>query len=154
PAKEIYCGDIDKRRRTYCHPENYSALSNSLYRNRGDGTFEDVSAASGIAAHRGKGMGVAFADYDHDGLMDIFVANDTVPNFLFHNLGNGRFEEVGVRAGVAYNADGRAISGMGADFRDLDNDGLEDILVTALSNEGFSLFRNLGRGQFAEIGQA
>jgi tetratricopeptide (TPR) repeat protein len=154
PVSEPFCGDTQTHRRAYCHPQYYTPLANALYRNRGDGTFEDVSVSSGIAAHPGKGMGVAFADYDLDGRMDVFVANDTTPNFLFHNLGNGRFEEVGVGAGVAYNADGRAVSGMGADFRDFDNDGREDILLTALSNEGFSLFRNLGRGQFADISQA
>ncbi len=154
PAREPYCGDMQNHRRSYCHPEYYAPLANALYRNHGDGTFEDVSASSGIAAHPGKGMGVAFADYDQDGWTDVFVANDTTPNFLFHNLGNGRFEEVGLRSGVAYNADGRAVSGMGADFRDFDNDGREDILMTALSNEGFSLFRNLGHGQFGDISQA
>jgi hypothetical protein len=154
PAREAYCGDSRIHYRTYCHPEFYGPLSNALYHNRGDGTFEDVSVASGIAAHRGKGMGVAFADYDHDGLMDVLVANDTVPNFLFHNKGSGHFEEVALKAGVAYNGDGRAISSMGADFRDYDNDGWEDIVVTALSNEGFALFRNLGRGNFLDIAQA
>jgi len=154
PAKEIFCGDPAIHYRAYCRPEFYAPLANALYRNRGDGTFEDVSAASGIGAHRGKGMGVAFGDYDHDGLMDVLVANDTVPNFLFHNLGHGRFEEVAVKAGVAYNGDGRATSSMGVDFRDYDNDGQEDILVTALSNEGFALFRNLGSGSFLDVGQA
>jgi enediyne biosynthesis protein E4 len=154
PAKESFCGDKRIDYRAYCHPEFYGPLANALYHNRGDGTFEDVSASSGIAAHPGKGMGVAFADYDHDGLMDVLVANDTVPNFLFHNLGHGRFEEVALKAGVAYNGDGRAISSMGVDFRDYDNDGLEDIVVTALSNEGFALFRNLGRGIFLDVAQA
>ncbi|HEY2013699.1 MAG TPA: FG-GAP-like repeat-containing protein, partial [Bryobacteraceae bacterium] len=154
PAKEIFCGDSRIHYRTYCHPEYYAPLANALYRNRGDGTFEDVSASSGIAEFRGKGMGAAFADYDHDGWTDILVANDTVPNLLFHNLGNGRFEEVALKAGVALNGDGRAISSMGADFRDYDNDGREDMVVTALSNEGFSLFRNLGNGNFLDIGQA
>ena len=154
PAKESFCGDRRINYRAYCHPEFYGPLANALYHNRGDGTFEDVSAQSGIAAHPGKGMGVAFADYDHDGLLDILVANDTVPNFLFHNLGHGRFEEVGLKAGIAYNGDGRAISSMGVDFRDYDNDGLEDIVVTALSNEGFALFRNLGGGNFLDIAQA
>jgi Tfp pilus assembly protein PilF len=153
PATEPFCGDLRSKRRSYCHPEYYAPVASALYRNRGDGTFEDVSGSSRIGAHSGKGMGVAFADYDHDGLTDIFVANDTVPNFLFHNLGNGRFEEIALRAGVAYNSDGRAVSGMGADFRDVDNDGQEDILVTALTNEGFSLFRNLGRG-FIDVSQA
>jgi hypothetical protein len=154
PAKEAFCGDSRIHYRTYCHPQFYGPLANALYHNRGDGTFEDVSVSSGIAAHRGKGMGVAFADYDHDGLMDILVANDTVPNFLFHNLGHGRFEEVALKAGVAYNGDGRAISSMGVDFRDYDNDGWEDLVVTALSNEGFAFFRNLGHGSFLDIAQA
>jgi tetratricopeptide (TPR) repeat protein len=153
PAAEPYCGDRKIQQRTYCHPSFYQPLANALYRNRGDGTFEDVSAASGIGGHLGKGMAVAFADYDHDGRMDVLVANDTVPNVLFHNLGNGRFEEVGLKAGVAYNGDGRAISSMGADFRDYDNDGWEDIAVTALSNESFALFRNLRGGRFLDIAQ-
>ena len=154
PAKEPFCGDRAAGYRAYCHPSFYAPLANALYRNRGDGTFEDVSAASGIAAHPGKGMGVAFADYDHDGLMDVLVANDTVPNSLFHNLGHGRFEEIALQAGVAYNGDARAISSMGVDFRDYDNDGQEDIVMTALSNEGFALFRNLGRGNFLDAAQA
>jgi len=154
PAKEPFCGDPRTGYRAYCHPRFYGPLANALYHNRGDGTFEDVSAASGIAAHPGKGMGLAFADYDHDGRMDVVVANDTAPNLLFHNLGHGRFEEVALKAGIAYNGDGRAISGMGVDFRDYDNDGHEDIAMTALSNEGFALFRNLGRGNFLDVAQA
>jgi hypothetical protein len=154
PAREPFCGDLRIHYRTYCHPEHYAPLANALYRNRGDGTFEDVSGSSGIGAHRGKGMGVAFADYDHDGRMDVFVANDTVPNFLFHNLGNGRFEETALPAGVAYNGDGRATSSMGVDFRDFDNDGWEDLVVTTNANEGFTLFRNLGNKTFLDIAQA
>jgi enediyne biosynthesis protein E4 len=152
PATEPFCGDLRNHRRSYCHPEYYEPLANVLYRNRGDGRFENVSASSGVGAYRGKGMGVAFADYDHDGFTDVFVANDTFPNFLFHNLGGGRFEEVALPAGVAYNSDGRAVSGMGADFRDVDNDGQEDIFLTALSNESFALFRNV-RGRFVDIAQ-
>jgi len=154
PAEEPYCGGQRPGYRAYCHPKYYSPLPNSLYRNNGDGTFRDVSAESGIGAHRGKGMGVAFADYDHDGFPDVFVANDTVPNSLFHNLGNGRFEEVAMAAGVAYNGDGRATSAMGADFRDFDNDGREDIFITNLSNESFTLFRNTGHGDFSEVTQS
>jgi tetratricopeptide (TPR) repeat protein len=154
PAKEIYCGDHRIGYRAYCHPSYYEPLPNALYHNRGDGTFEDVSLSSGIGSYRGKGMGVAFADYDHDGRMDVLVANDTVPNFLFHNLGQGRFEDVALNAGVAYNGDGRAVSSMGADFRDYDNDGWEDIFLTALSNEGFSLFKNLGHGNFLDVATA
>ncbi len=153
-ADEPYCGDRRPGYRAYCHPKYYSPLASSLYRNNGDGTFRDVSSESGIGARRGKGMGVAFADFDHDGYEDVFVANDTTPSFLFHNLGNGKFEEVALAAGVAYNGDGRATSSMGADFRDYDNDGWEDIFVTNLSNEGFTLFRNTGRGRFAEVTQS
>ena len=146
PAREPYCGTREFRQ--YCHPREYEGLSNLLYRNRGHGRFEDVSQASGISAHRGKGMGVAVGDYDRDGRLDIFVGNDSVPNFLFHNSGSGKFEEVALTAGVAVNEDGAAVSSMGAEFRDYDNDGHEDLWITALSNEAFPLFRNNGRGAF------
>ncbi len=136
--------------RTYCHPRHYAGLPNQLYRNRGDGTFEGVSAASGIAASVGKGMGLAFLDFNQDGRLDVFVANDTVPNFLFRNEGNGRFREVGLTAGVGFNKDGRALSSMGADARDLNNDGREDLWITANANETFPLFLNLGRGLFGD----
>jgi hypothetical protein len=151
PATEPFCGDAARGIRTYCHPRYYEALPNRLYHNNGNGTFTDVSAASGIAAHPGKGMGVAIADYDHDGWIDIFVANDTLPNFLFHNEHDGRFREVALQAGVGLNDDGKSISSMGADFRDLDNDGWEDLVVTALSNQTFPVFHNLGRGQFKDV---
>lgn len=146
--------------RTYCHPRHYTGLPNRLYRNNGDGTFTDVSRASGIAEHTGKGMGLAFLDFDGDGRLDVFVANDTIPNFLFRNEGNGRFREVALQAGVAFTEDGRALSSMGADARDVNNDGREDLWVTANANETFPLFLNLGRGLFrdetypSEIGRA
>jgi enediyne biosynthesis protein E4 len=150
PAQEPYCGDPGKYR-TYCHPKYYSGLANTLFHNDGEGRFTDVSAPSGIGQHTGKGMGIAFADFDGDGYLDVFVANDTVPNFLFHNLRNGTFREVGFPAGVAMNDDGRALSSMGADFRDIDNDGLPDLFITALSNETFPVYRNLGKGLFADV---
>ncbi len=134
PPKEPFCGDAKAGYRSYCHPKFYEGLPNTLYRNNGDGTFTDVSDRAGIAKHVGKGMGVAFADYDGDGAIDMFVANDTVPNFLFHNERNGTFREVAMQAGVAMNDDGRALSSMGVDFRDVDNDGLPDLFVTALTN--------------------
>jgi len=137
--------------RTYCHPRYYEGLPNQLYHNNGNGTFTDVSKSSGITASIGKGMGVAFLDYDLDGRLDIFVANDTVPNFLFHNEGGGHFREVGLRAGVAFNEDGRALSSMGVDARDIDNDGLEDVWVAANASETFPLFRNLGKGLLMDI---
>jgi hypothetical protein len=140
PAHELFCGDSQGRYRTYCHPRFYEALSNRLYRNNGDGTFTDASLSSGIGKYRGKGMGVAVADYDHDGRMDVFIANDTVPNFLFHNEGNGHFRETAFQSGVALNDDGKATSSMGVDFRDLNNDGIEDIVMTALASETFPVF--------------
>jgi hypothetical protein len=151
PATEPFCGDADKKYRTYCHPRYYTGLPNTLFRNNKDGTFTDMSAASGIAAHVGKGMGVAIGDLDGDGYTDIAVANDTAPNFLFHNMKNGTFKEVGLPAGIAFNDDGRALSSMGVDFRDVDNDGRDDLFVTALSNETFPLYRNLGKRMFLDV---
>jgi hypothetical protein len=134
--------------RAYCSPDSYAGLPNLLFHNNGDGTFTDVSESSGIFKHVGKGMGVAFADYDSDGFVDIFVANDTFRNFLFHNNGNGTFTETGLLSGVAYPENGRSVAGMGVDFRDIDNDGLPDIFETAMYNDNFLLFKNMGKGQF------
>jgi len=142
PQRNKFCGDQGRGLRVYCHPKHYAGLPNALYRNRGDGTFEDVSERSGIAQHVGKGMSVAFADYDDDGFTDVIVTNDAVPNFLFHNRRNGTFEEIGLLAGVAVPANGRPVSGMGVDFRDYDNDGRPDIVLTALTGETFPLFKN------------
>ncbi len=151
PLRELHCGTQRPGMRGYCHPQHFEPLPNALYHNQGDGTFRDVSIESGIAAHRGKGMGIALGDCDLDGRVDIFVGNDSAPNFLFHNEGGGRFREVGQASWIAFNGDGRALSSMGADFRDYDNDGREDIFVTALSNETFPLFRNLGKGTFLDL---
>jgi enediyne biosynthesis protein E4 len=149
-----FCGDSDRKIRVYCHPRYLTPIANRLYHNRGDGTFEDVSVKSGVAAFKGRGMGLAFADYDGDGRMDAFVTNDKMPNFLFHNLGGGKFEEVALEAGVALPDHGKAVSSMGADFRDYDNDGLPDIASTALHGETFPLFRNQGKGSFVEVTSA
>jgi len=119
--------------------------------NGGDGKFSDVSIQAGIRSHPGKGMGVAIADYDSDGLPDIFVANDKLFNSLFHNKGNGTIDEVAFETGVALPEHGNLISGMGVDFRDLNNDGLPDIAIAALQNETFPVFQNNGKGGFAEI---
>ncbi len=135
----------------YCSPVDFLGTPNILYRNNGDGTFTDVSEQSHISQYVGKGMGVAFADYDNDGFTDIFVSNDTFENYLFHNKGDGTFVDVGLQAGVAYNAFGNAIAGMGADFRDIDNDGRSDIFETAMFGEGFPLYKNLGNGQFQDV---
>jgi hypothetical protein len=151
PAHEPVCTGIGGR--GYCHPKNFGPLPNTLYRNNGDGTFTDVSQETGISAANGKGMGVAFADYDGDGFQDVFVANDNSANLLFHNLGGKRFEEVALQAGVAYNEDGEAIAGMGTEFLDVNNDGLPDIWHTAIENETFPLFLNRGSGQFVNATQ-
>ncbi|HXI38894.1 MAG TPA: CRTAC1 family protein [Bryobacteraceae bacterium] len=150
PEIAPFCGDPVRKLRAYCHPRFFDGLANRLYHNRGDGTFEDVSERSGIASQIGKGMSVAFADYDGDGLTDIFVTNDKLPNFLFRNLGNGKFAEVALETGAALPDSGRNISGMGVDFRDYDNDGLPDIVFTALAGETFPLFRNHGGGEFRD----
>lgn len=135
----------------YCAPLDFLGLPNILYRNNGDGTFTDVSERSHISKYVGKGMGLAFGDYDNDGYTDIFVSNDTFENYLLHNNGDGTFTNVAVSAGVAYNSFGKAMAGMGADFRDIDNDGRPDIFETAMFRDGFPLYRNLGDGQFQDV---
>lgn len=135
----------------YCSPVDFLGTPNILYRNNGDGTFTDVSEQSHISKYVGKGMGLAFADYDNDGFTDIFVSNDTFENYLLHNNRDGTFTNVALLAGVAYNAFGNAIAGMGADFRDIDGDGRPDIFETAMFGEGFPLYKNLGDGQFQDV---
>jgi len=136
--------------RGFCHPRLYGPLHNTLYRNNGDGTFTDVSEETGIAHSYGKGMSVTFADYDGDGYLDAFVTNDTTPNFLFHNLMGKKFEEVAVQDGVAYSEDGAALSSMGADFKDVNNDGLPDLWYTTVEHEEFPLLMNSGKGYFVD----
>jgi hypothetical protein len=150
PGDDPICGGLNDADRSYCHPDKYRAEPILLYHNNGDGTFADVTAQAGLSKVLGKGMGIAVADYDGDGLPDIFIANDNDRNLLMHNLGGGKLKEVGMEAGIAYNGDGRQISGMGADFRDFDGDGLPDILMTGLRGETFELFRNNGKGAFEE----
>jgi enediyne biosynthesis protein E4 len=140
--------------RDYCHPKMYKPTPNQVFLNNGDGTFRDVSAESGVRAHPGKGMGIGVADYDLDGRMDFFIANDKMYNSLFHNLGGGKFEEVAFEANVALRENAELISGMGVDFRDLDNDGYPDIALVALDDETFPIFRNTGKGDFADVTQS
>jgi len=134
----------------YCHPRYYKPLPNQLFLNKGDGTFEDVSAAWGIRQHLGKGMGVGVADYDLDGKQDLFVTNDASYNSMFHNTGS-KFDEVAFETGVALPEDGNFISGMGLDFRDYNNDGFPDIAYVALNNQTFPLLQNTGKGDFREV---
>jgi enediyne biosynthesis protein E4 len=134
---------------TYCPPEEFPATTSILYHNNGDGTFTDVSQRSGIAAKKGRALGVAFADYDGDGFTDIFVANDGMQQYLFHNNGNGTFTELGLESGVALSQDGRRLSGMGVVFQDYDNDGRPDVIVTELPREIYGVYHNDGDGQFS-----
>jgi len=140
------CGNDGKR--LSCSPSLYSGLPNLLYRNNGDGTFTEVSRQTGIAELIGKGMSVAVADFDDDGFMDVFVANDQARNFLLKNVEGQRFTELGVEAGVAYSEDGLPLSSMGVDFRDMNEDGRPDLIVTALGGETFPLYLNSGHGLF------
>jgi hypothetical protein len=148
PNREPACGSPQFRQ--YCHPDMYAGLPNQYFHNQGDGTFTDLSASSGIAASIGKGMGVAFADFNRDGLTDVIVANDSVRNFLFKNLGGNEFREVGLESGVSLGDSGRPIAGMGVDFRDYDNDGLPDVVMTGMINDSYLLFRNVGSPAFFE----
>jgi enediyne biosynthesis protein E4 len=136
------CGIHEDGQRHYCIPKVYPAMPSWLFHNNGDGTFTDVSRESGIAGHLGKVWGVVATDINNDGLIDLFVANDTVPNFLFVNRGNGRFEEIGEPAGIAYSGEGRTRSGMGVDSADYDQDGFMDLFVANLDREMYSLYRN------------
>ena len=136
------CTDPTLQRRYYCVPRLFKPQPSRLFHNNGDGTFQDVSRESGIAGSPGKSFGAVATDVNNDGLMDLFVANDTMPNFLFLNKGNGKFEEIGLSAGVAYGEAGRPRSGMGVDAADYDGDGWQDLFVANIDQEFFSLYHN------------
>ena len=136
------CTDETLKRRYYCVPRLFKPQPSRLFHNNGDGTFKDVSRESGIAEHPGKSFGAVATDINNDRLIDLFVANDTMPNFLFVNKGAGKFEEIGLSAGVAYGATGRPRSGMGVDAADYDGDGWQDLFVANIDQEFFSLYRN------------
>ena len=129
---------MDAAHEEYCDPRIYKSIESRLYRNLGHGRFEDVTEASGIGKALGKGMGISIADFNGDGLMDIFIANDTEPNFLFINQGDGTFKESGLEYGVAYNEEGDSVSGMGSDAKDFDNDGWVDIIYNDLAGQVFA----------------
>jgi enediyne biosynthesis protein E4 len=150
-SKDIFCGNIVTRERSYCEPSAYHPMPCWLFHNNGDGTFTDVSKESGISRFPAKAFGVVAADVNNDGLMDLFVSNDTVPNFLFANRGKGRFEEIGLLAGVGYSTFGRARSGMGLDAADFDQDGWIDLFVANVDHEMFSLYHNNKDESFNDI---
>ncbi len=149
PGTDPICGGMEAQARAYCHPDRYTAEPMQLYHNNGDGTFTEITRKQGLPDLLGKGMGVAMADFAGDGYPGIFVANDNARNLLLRGRGKG-FAEVGVEAGVAYNGDGRNISGMGADFGDIDGDGRLDIVMTGLKNETYEVFLNQGDGLFED----
>ena len=149
-AKNLPCGAPEKGEPAYCHPDIFKSVTYFLYHNNRDGTFTDVSAKSGIAAAPGRALGSALNDYDQDGWPDILVANDAIAEQLFHNNHNGTFTEAGIPAGLAYDEDGVAFSGMGVAFEDYDNDGWPDIFIGDLANQKYALFRNMkGTFQYA-----
>src|ERR1035438_7759027 len=146
------CGGMTPDLRRYCHPDKYHSQAMQLFHNNGDGTFTDVTGKKPLAVALGKGMGIAIADFAGDGRPGLFVANDNARNLLFRNSGQG-FEEIGIDAGVAYNGDGRSISGMGADFGDITGNGRFDVVMTALKNESFGVFLNRGHGNFEDVSE-
>lgn len=150
----IFCGDTRPGYRAYCHPDNFKPSTNILLHQKSDGTFEDVSVKSKIAEAKGKALGAAFADFDGDGWTDIFVANDSIEQHLFRNKGDGTFEELALPAGVAFDEKGRRFAGMGIDAADYDGDGKPDVIVTALSNETYPLYRNMGDMVFDYVTQS
>jgi len=148
PERNFYCGDRGPGLRSYCHPDDFNGQPPTLYHNNGDGTFADVSKSSGLGLKAGNGLGVVTFDYDNDGWQDIFIANDHMPNFLFHNNRNGTFTEIGYLAGVAVSADGQFEAGMGTDAADMTGSGRMDLIVTHLDMQLARFYQNLGNGSF------
>jgi enediyne biosynthesis protein E4 len=144
---DTWCGEHKEGYRAYCHPNAYPAIAPLVYHNDGNGHFTEISHKVGLA-EPGKGLGIALADYDRDGHIDIFIANDSMPEFLYHNKGDGTFEEVGLSSGVAVDGEGHTYAGMGVDFADYNNDGLPDLVVTDLASQMYALYRNNGDGAF------
>ncbi len=149
PETDIFC-TLDGEAKSYCTPESYPGQRPTLYRNRGDGTFEDVTAAAGLDVPSSKGLGVAMLDFDGDGWLDLFVANDTEPDQLFRNRGDGTFEDVGLVAGVAFSEGGVARAGMGVDAADYDGSGRPSLVIGNFSNEMIALYHNEGNGLFID----
>ncbi len=157
--KDLFC-TLDGKSKSYCTPESYKGQSSTLFRNRGDGTFENVTRQAGLYDPSSKALGIALIDYDNDGKLDLFVANDTQPNKLYRNKGNGTFADVGMTAGVAFNEAGVARAGMGVDAADYDGSGRPSLIIGNFSNEMMALYHNEGNGLFIDeapsssIGQA
>lgn len=151
-SKSRPCGDSLPNRRSYCHPRLFDPVQHTLYRNLGNGRFQDVSSETNISDNTGKGLGVAVNDYDGDGWTDVFVANDSYPQQLFRNLGGSGFAELAIKAGAAYDAEGREYAGMGVVWSDFDRDTRPDLLVNALGRQGYWLYRN-AEGTFEPVSE-
>lgn len=150
---DIWCGEHKPGYRAYCHPDWFKPISPLVYHNNGNGTFSEVAQKIGMGKP-GKGLGLGIADYDHDGHIDLFVANDSMVEYLYHNKDDGTFEEVGLMSEVAVDGEGRTYAGMGVDFADYDNDGWPDVVVTDLANQIYALYRNRGDGSFVYSSQS
>lgn len=146
--EDVWCGEHKAGYRAYCHPDIFKPVSPLVYHNNGDGTFREMAAKIGLGKP-GKALGIAFADYDRDGHVDLFIANDSMPEFLYHNKGNGTFEEVGLASEVAVDIDGRTYAGMGVDFADYLNNGRPGLMVTDLADQRYALYENQGDASFA-----
>jgi len=144
---DLWCGEHRAGYRAYCHPDVFPAIRPLVYHNNGDGTFTEIGKKAGLG-EPGKGLGIAIADFDHDGRMDLAIANDSMLEFLYHNKGNGTFEETGMDAAIAVDGDGRTYAGMGIAAQDYNNDGLTDLVITNLANQKYALYRNNGDGSF------
>ncbi|WP_419805542.1 CRTAC1 family protein [Terriglobus sp.] len=144
--EDVWCGEHREGYRAYCHPDIFPVIRPLVYHNNGDGTFKEVGEAIGLKP--GKGLGLALADFDGDGKVDLAVANDSMLEFLYRNQGNGTFEEMGLTAEIAVDSDGRTYAGMGIDFQDYNNDGLPDLVITNLANQKYALYRNNGDSSF------
>jgi enediyne biosynthesis protein E4 len=145
---DIWCGEHREGHRAYCHPDTFQPISPLVYHNDGNGHFTEVAAKIGLDKP-GKGLGIAVADYDRDGKIDIAIANDSMLEYLYHNKGDGTFEEVGLPSEMAVDGDGRTFAGMGIDFQDYNNDGLPDMVITDLANQKYALYKNNGDGSFS-----
>jgi len=145
---DIYCGEHLEGHRAYCHPDTFQPISPLVFHNDGNGHFTEIAAKIGLDKP-GKGLGIAIADFDRDGKIDIAIANDSMLEYLYRNKGNGTFEEVGLPSEMAVDGDGRTFAGMGIDFQDYNNDGLPDMVITDLANQKYALYKNNGDGSFS-----
>jgi hypothetical protein len=152
PAQDVFCS-LDGQHKSYCTPEAYRGETCWLFHNRGNGTFEDVTATSGIFDSSSKSLGVAMFDYDNDGWPDLLVANDTQPNKLYRNRRNGTFEDVAMQAGIAFSTEGKARAGMGVDTADFDGSGRQGVAITNFDNEMIGLYRAIGSGIYQDVAQ-